>query len=64
MFFVRRENQYWTGKTWTDDYHQAIVYGSAAAAIANFPRKFKKECVAVGLSSEQWTEFASINSQS
>jgi single-stranded DNA-binding protein len=58
MFFIRRENQYWTGKEWTDDYHQAVVYGSAAEAIANFPREGKKGCVAVGLNTKQWDELS------
>lgn len=64
MFFIRKGSQYWTGKEWADDYHEAIIYGSAAAAISHFPRKYKKECVAVGLNAEQWNEFASINPQS
>jgi hypothetical protein len=64
MFFIRRAGQYWTGKEWADNYHQAIVYGSAATAISHFPGKYKKDCVAVGLNAEQWAEFASINSQS
>jgi hypothetical protein len=58
MFFIRKGSQYWTGKAWVDDYHQAIVCGSAAEAIANFPREGKKECVAVGLNSEQWDELS------
>jgi L,D-peptidoglycan transpeptidase YkuD (ErfK/YbiS/YcfS/YnhG family) len=57
MFFIRRENQYWTGNAWTDDYHQAVVYGSAAEAISNFPRKYKG-CVAVGLNTKQWDELS------
>jgi hypothetical protein len=58
MFLIRKGSQYWTGKEWADDYHQAIVCGSAAEAIANFPREHKKECVAVGLNSEQWDELS------
>jgi hypothetical protein len=63
MFFIKKGSQYWTGKEWADDYHQAIVYGSAAAAISNFPRGRKKECLAVALNSEQWAEHASSFSE-
>jgi hypothetical protein len=58
MFLIRRAGQYWTGKAWSDDYHLAVVYGSAAEAISSFPCKYKKECVAVGLSAEQWDELS------
>jgi hypothetical protein len=58
MFLTRRKNHYWTGKEWTGDYHKAMVYGSAAEAISKFPRKYKKECVAVGLNAEQWDELS------
>jgi hypothetical protein len=63
MFFIKEGSQYWTGKEWADDYHQGIVYGSAAAAISNFPRGRKKECLAVALNSEQWAEHASSFSE-
>ena len=58
MFFIRCEGQYWTGNAWSNDYRQAVVYGSAAEAISKFPRKYRKQCSAVGLNSDQWEELS------
>jgi hypothetical protein len=55
MFFIKKADQYWTGKEWSKDYRQAPVYGSAAAAVHDFPRR-QKGCMAVPLNAEQWAE--------
>lgn len=60
MFFIKKGEQYWNGTGWSDSYRKGIVYGSAAAAIAKFPRKNRRECLATPLTSEEFAEFLAI----
>jgi hypothetical protein len=49
-----RRFRYWTGNEWTVDSSQAAVYDFASQAIDDFPPEYAVDCVAVGLTSDQW----------
>jgi hypothetical protein len=54
MFFLKQNDKYWDSQKWVEDWKQAIVYGSAAAAISQAPNR---TCKATGANREQWEEY-------
>lgn len=56
MFHLKQNDLFWNGRAWTEDWRRAIVYGSAAAAIAQAPND---RCIATGLNIEAWEAFLS-----
>lgn len=51
MFFLKKNDLFWDGKNWIEDWHTAKCYGSAATAVEAAP---DRACLATGFTLDQW----------